>query len=56
MLQGFCGMNSFWYCFRVLSIVPQQVKAKVLDAASWFSSQVWFGIAYCGIMDKTVMD
>jgi len=41
---------------RVLSIVPQQVKAKVLDALCWISSQFWFGIAYCGIIDKTVMD
>ena len=36
-----------------VEIVPQQVKARVLDAASWFSSQFWLLIAYCGIMDKT---
>jgi hypothetical protein len=43
------------YRFRVLSIVPQQVKAKVLDALSWIYSQFWFGIVYCGIINKTVM-
>jgi hypothetical protein len=42
------------YRFRVLSIVPQRVKAKVSDALCWISSQFWFGIVYCGIIVKTL--